>query len=81
MNTIQFAKPYRMNPMTLKMLGIMVRDGGITHMMASHYGIGGVTKEVQRLRESQPLGYRIDTIRRKDAEGKRYTRWTLNEVA
>lgn len=82
----QLLRPYRMNPLTYKVLGIMERDGGITHMTALHYGIGSITKEIQRLRDSKPVGYRINTVTRKDAEGKKYTRWTMkrdlmNEVA
>lgn len=53
---------------------ILKRDGAITHLVAQSYKIGCVRKEISVLRG---LGYRIKTERKKDAEGKKYTRWVM----
>lgn len=78
---IMYRKHYRTTPQSRKVMSIMLRDGGITHLTAQHYGIACVTKEIQRVREASPVGYAIKTVRRKDAEGNKYTRWTLSKVA
>lgn len=57
-----------------KVYDIMQRDGGITHMTAQHYNIGCVRKVISTLRAK---GVNILTVKRKDAEGKSYSRWTL----
>lgn len=80
-NNVQFSLPYHLTPMSRKVMGILLRDGGITHLNAMHYGIGSITKEIARIRRAYPSGYRINTIKRKDAEGNTYTRWTLKQVA
>jgi len=77
MNYIMFARPYRMSPKAHKVAGILLRDGGITHMTALHYGVGSVTKEIARIREACPTTHEIKTVTRVDAEGHKYTRWTL----
>jgi hypothetical protein len=77
METIQFARSQHLTPMALKVASILVRDGGITHLTALHYDIGSVTKEIARIRKAYPLGYRVKTVKRKDADGRVYTRWTL----
>lgn len=79
-SNIQFARPLYMTPMAHKVAGILERDGGITHLTAIHYDIGSVTKEIARIRKAYPLGYRIKTVKRKDADGRMYTRWTLSRA-
>lgn len=78
---VQVMFPSRMTPKASKVLGIMARDGGITHMTALHYGIGSVTKEVARIRDAKPYGYSVKTVKRYDADGREYTRWTLKKEA
>ena len=80
-NIVWFRQPAFLNPLSRKVMDIMVRDGGITHLTALHYGIGSVTKEVSRLRRAVPVGYTIGTVKRKDADGNKYTRWTLKKAA
>ena len=63
-----------MTPQAQAVLDIMTRDGGITHLVATHYNIGCIRKAVSRIREA---GVKIKTVTRKDADGKTYTRWTL----
>lgn len=66
-----------MTPQSHKVLDIMIRDGGITHLSATHYNIGCVRKEVSRVRA---YGAKVKTITRKDAAGNRYSRWTLASI-
>lgn len=73
--------PSIMTPKAQKVLGVMVRDGGITHLTALHYGIGSVTKEINRIRSAKPYGFSVKTVKRVDAEGNTYTRWTLKKEA
>lgn len=63
-----------MTPQAHTVLDIMTRDNGITHLTATHYNIGCVRKCVSIIRES---GIKVKTVKRKDASGKVYTRWTL----
>ena len=63
-----------MTPQAQEVLDIMVRDGGITHLTAQHYNIGCVRKAISRIRDA---GIKVLTVRRKDAAGKVYSRWTL----
>lgn len=63
-----------MTPQVNTVLEIMERDGGITHLTATHYNIGCVRKCVSDLRAT---GIKIKTVKRKDASGKVYSRWTL----
>lgn len=76
-NSMNFVFPSRLTPMAAKVADILVRDGGITHLSAVHYGIGSVTKEIARIRKAAPLSHRVTTVTRKDAEGNKYTRWTV----
>lgn len=70
--------PHNLTPKAKKVLSIMERDGGITRLVATHYNIGDVRKEIQRIRDAYPIGFTVKTVvTRKDAEGNRYTRWTL----
>lgn len=78
--TTDFCYTALVAPKTLKVANILARDGGITHMTALHYGIGSVTKEITRLRDNLKYGYRIKTVKRKDADGNMYTRWTLSKA-
>lgn len=81
MNTLTFEHPQMLHTMTRKVADILVRDGGITHLTAMHYGIGCITKEIQRLRDASPKDYKVITVRRQDADGHKYTRWTLKKAA
>lgn len=74
---VLFQRPIRMTPKAHKVLEIMQRDGGITHLTAMHYGIGSITKEVARIRAACPMNALIHTVKRVDADGHKYTRWTL----
>lgn len=74
---ILYRKHEKTTPQSRKVMGILLRDGGITHLTAQHYDIACVTKEIQRIRDADPVGIQIKTVRRKDAAGRRYTRWTL----
>lgn len=53
---------------------IMRRDGGITHLVAQHYNIGCIRKEITRLRKA---GYKVVRTSRRDIDGKLYSRWSL----
>jgi hypothetical protein len=53
---------------------VLTRDKVITHVTAQHYNIGCVRKEVSVLRNN---GWKINTKRAKDLNGKSYTRWEL----
>lgn len=67
-----------MTPQVQTVLDIMTRDGGITHLTATHYNIGCVRKCVSELRAA---GIKIKTVKRKDASGKMYSRWTLAKAS
>lgn len=64
-----------------KVLEIMQRDGGITHLTALHYNIGSITKEITRVRDAFPIGRIVITDVRKDANGNKYTRWVLENLS
>lgn len=57
---------------------VLVRDGSITHLTAQHYGIGCVRKEVSDLRKR---GWKINTNKAKDHNGKGYSKWELKKAA
>lgn len=79
---ISFYHPHYMTDMAHKVVEIMQRDGGITHLIAVHYNIGDVRREVARIREAIPYGHVVVTVRgRKDADGNQYTRWVLLKSA
>lgn len=67
-----------MSPQDQTVLDILTRDGGITHLTAQHYGIGCIRKHVSNLRS---VGIKIKTVKRKDAAGKMYSRWTLAKTS
>lgn len=80
-NVFNFAIPSRITKKARKVLEILDRDGGITHLTAQHYNIGSITKEIQRIRSARPSNFMINTVKRKDAEGNQYTRWTVKKAA
>jgi hypothetical protein len=79
-NYMNFYYPSRLTPMAAKVASILVRDGGITHLSAVHYGIGSVTKEIARIRKAVPMSHKVSTVTRKDAAGNKYTRWTVRAI-
>lgn len=63
-----------MTPQAELVRDIMRRDGGITHLVAQHYAIGCIRKELTRLRKA---GYKVVRSTRTDIDGKKYSRWAL----
>ena len=73
-----YERPDRLSPKAEKVMEVMIRDGGITHLVATHYNVGDVRREISRIRAAMPVNYKIKTVRtRKDVNGNAYTRWTV----
>lgn len=62
------------SPMTQKVLDILKETGHITHVIATHYNIGCVRKEVSKLRH---FGWNIITEKKVDSDGVKYSSWKL----
>lgn len=77
MNKVSVLFPELLTDKAAKVLEIMERDGGITHLTALHYNIGSITKEITRVRDAFPIDNQVITQVRKDANGNKYTRWVL----
>lgn len=81
MNKFPVMFPELLTEKASKVMDIMHRDGGITHLTALHYNIGSITREIQRVRDAKPLHRQVVTQVRKDANGNKYTRWVFETRA
>lgn len=80
MKTVEFINPTALTPQAKRVVDIMVRDGGITHLRAMHYNIGSITKELTRIRDAMPVGYKVARVTRKDADDHKYSHWMFARV-
>jgi len=64
----------------LRVLEIILRDGGISRLTALHYGISNVTAVVSDLRDKLIRdNYRILCIKKQDKDSRDYSSWVLSD--
>jgi len=57
-----------------QVLKILKKEKSISHLKAQHYQIGCIRKVISMLRDQ---GHNIQTLRKRDQNGKAYTSWAL----